>query len=69
MKRREIKQCVTEDCVHQTPNEYCKTCTRVLSAEKMLHPDLCWPDHGGGVDRWLSEDSDDVPCGEAPSRV
>ena len=69
VKRREVTKCVTEGCSHQTPNEYCKTCTRLLSAEKMLHPNLCWPDHGGGVDRWLNDDSDDGPRGEGLSPV
>ena len=53
-------KCVTEGCSHLTPNEYCKTCTRLLSADKMLHPNLCWPDHGGGVNRWMDDDSEDA---------
>ena len=60
VKKRELNKCTTEACSHLTPNEYCKTCTRLLNADLMLHPNLCWPDHGGGVSRWLDDDSDDV---------
>mgnify|MGYP003319967682 CR=1 FL=1 len=38
----------------------CKTCTKKLDPSVMLHPNLCWPDPGGGVYRWLSDDSDTV---------
>ena len=43
------------------PNEYCKTYTKMMGPAKMLHPNLCWPDSGGGVDRWLADDSDEAP--------
>ena len=55
-----MRECPTEGCKHLTTKELCKTCTKQLDPAVMLHPNLLWPDTGGGVSRWLSDDSDEV---------
>ena len=60
VRKPEVRKCATPECTHLTVKELCKTCTKQLDPVKMLHPNLLWPDGGGGVVRWLSDDSDDL---------
>ena len=57
-ENEKVKECASEGCTHLTPNELCKTCTRMRDPAQMLCPN--WRlDRGGGVSQWLGDDDEE----------
>ncbi len=57
VKKREVHKCASEGCTHLTPNEVCKTCTKLRDASVALDPKYRF-DRGGGVCAWIDEDGE-----------